>query len=87
VLAYFAKRLALILPTFLGITMVLFLITRIVPGGPLEQAINERIFAGGEGGRSTAWTSPLSRPTCPGCGSSCTWTWEGPRATGTRCCR
>ena len=50
-LFYFAKRLALILPTFLGITMVLFLITRIVPGGPLEQAINERIFGSGpEGG-------------------------------------
>jgi microcin C transport system permease protein len=51
VLAYFAKRIGLIVPTFLGITIVLFLITRIVPGGPLEQAINERIFsAGAEGG-------------------------------------
>jgi microcin C transport system permease protein len=30
---------------------VLFLITRIVPGGPIEEAINSRIFgAGGEGG-------------------------------------
>jgi microcin C transport system permease protein len=51
VLLYFAKRLGLIVPTFLGITVVLFLITRIVPGGPLEQAINSRIFGGGaEGG-------------------------------------
>ncbi len=52
-LAYFAKRLLLIIPTFLGITMVLFLITRIVPGGPLEEAINAHVFNAGrpaEGG-------------------------------------
>jgi microcin C transport system permease protein len=46
---YFAKRLLLIVPTFLGITLVLFLITRIVPGGPLEEAINAHVFAAGRG--------------------------------------
>ncbi len=55
--AYFAKRLLLIIPTFLGITLVLFLITRIVPGGPLEEAINAHIFNAGrpsEGGGRAA---------------------------------
>jgi len=58
VLAYFAKRLLLIVPTFLGITMVLFLITRLVPGGPVEEAINAHVFNAGRqtetGGRPGA---------------------------------
>jgi microcin C transport system permease protein len=57
VLAYFARRILLIVPTFLGITLVLFLITRIVPGGPLEEAINAHVFSAGrqsEGGGRTA---------------------------------
>lgn len=44
-LSYFAKRLLLIVPTFLGITFVIFLITRLVPGGPVEEAINARIMS------------------------------------------
>ncbi|HET6452666.1 MAG TPA: ABC transporter permease subunit [Spirochaetia bacterium] len=53
---YFARRILLIIPTFLGITLVLFLITRIVPGGPLEQAITAHVFAAarGEGGARAA---------------------------------
>lgn len=35
--AYFIRRLLLIVPTFLGVTIVIFTITRIVPGGPLER--------------------------------------------------
>ncbi|HTO22146.1 MAG TPA: ABC transporter permease subunit [Spirochaetia bacterium] len=42
--AYFARRLLLIIPTFIGITFVLFLLTRLVPGGPIEQAINATLF-------------------------------------------
>lgn len=38
---YFIRRFLLIPPTLLGITLVVFLITRIVPGGPLERAIME----------------------------------------------
>jgi len=38
-LRYFIRRLLLIIPTFLGITIVIFVITRLVPGGPLEEAI------------------------------------------------
>lgn len=37
--SYFLRRLLLIVPTFLGITIMVFMITRFVPGGPLERAI------------------------------------------------
>ncbi|MCY4380340.1 MAG: ABC transporter permease subunit [Proteobacteria bacterium] len=36
---YIVKRLLLIIPTFIGMTMVVSLVTRLAPGGPLEQAI------------------------------------------------
>ena len=38
---YFLRRILLIPPTLLGITVIVFLITRVVPGGPLERAIME----------------------------------------------
>lgn len=37
--AYFIRRLLLIIPTFLGITIMVFVITRFVPGGPIERII------------------------------------------------
>ena len=37
--AYFIRRLLLIIPTFLGITIMVFAITRFVPGGPIERMI------------------------------------------------
>lgn len=37
--AYFARRLLLVLPTFLGVTLMVFAITRFVPGGPVERMI------------------------------------------------
>jgi microcin C transport system permease protein len=37
--AYFLRRLLLLPPTLIGITLIVFFITRIVPGGPLEQAL------------------------------------------------
>ena len=49
--AYFARRLLLMIPTFLGITMMVFLITRFVPGGPIEQ-IALKIQMAGRGGES-----------------------------------
>jgi microcin C transport system permease protein len=36
---YFVKRFLLIIPTFLGITVLCFLLIQFVPGGPVEQAI------------------------------------------------
>ena len=38
-LDYFLKRLLLVLPTFIGITILCFIIIQFVPGGPVEQAI------------------------------------------------
>lgn len=39
--AYFLRRLLLIPPTLLAITLVVFLITRFAPGGPVERALME----------------------------------------------
>ncbi|MGR5065690.1 ABC transporter permease subunit [Photobacterium sp. DNB22_13_2] len=38
-LSYFLRRLALVVPTFLGITILIFAITRFVPGGPVERML------------------------------------------------
>ena len=37
--SYFIRRLLLIIPTFLGISLMVFTITRFVPGGPIERMI------------------------------------------------
>ena len=42
---YFVRRLLLIIPTFIGITLVVFAVTRFVPGGPVERAIMQRMMA------------------------------------------
>ena len=39
--AYFLRRLALVIPTFLGITILIFAITRAVPGGPVERMLSQ----------------------------------------------
>jgi len=38
-LDYFIKRLLLVIPTFIGITILCFVMIQFVPGGPVEQAI------------------------------------------------
>lgn len=38
-ISYLLKRLALVVPTFLGITVLMFAITRFVPGGPVERML------------------------------------------------
>lgn len=38
--AYFIRRLLLVVPTFVGITIMVFAITRFVPGGPVERLIS-----------------------------------------------
>ena len=54
--AYFIRRFLLIIPTFLGITLISFMIMHIVPGGPIEQAIRQIRMGGqlGEGGGGNA---------------------------------
>lgn len=44
---YIIRRLLLMIPTFLGMTMLLSLFTRIVPGGPVELAVMEQQSMGG----------------------------------------
>lgn len=51
---YFIRRFLLIPLTLLGITLVVFLITRVVPGGPIERAIMESRVASDTNGRVSA---------------------------------
>ncbi|MGE4549861.1 MAG: ABC transporter permease subunit, partial [Opitutales bacterium] len=50
---YFIRRFLLIPPTLLGVTLLVFTITRFVPGGPMERALHEAQKAT-EGGGSTS---------------------------------
>ncbi|MBR6062388.1 MAG: hypothetical protein IKP67_09965 [Spirochaetales bacterium] len=36
---YILKRLLLMIPTLIGISIICFAITRMLPGGPIEEAI------------------------------------------------
>jgi len=49
---YFLRRLLLVIPTFLGITFAVFLVTQFVPGGPVERRIMQYRMAAASGGRS-----------------------------------
>jgi len=51
--SYFLRRLLLIPPTLLGITLLVFTITRFVPGGPMDQALM-RASGGTEAGGAAA---------------------------------
>ena len=56
--AYFIRRILLIIPTFLGITIMVFVITRFVPGGPIERIIAQaQQMQAMEGGRTTGPSS------------------------------
>lgn len=50
---YIIRRLLLMLPTFIGITFVTFLVTQFVPGGPIDQ-LRSRAFVQTEGGASSS---------------------------------
>ena len=50
---YFIRRLLLIPPTLIGVTFIVFLITRAVPGGPIDQMIAQANAAAAMGGGST----------------------------------
>ena len=50
--AYFIRRILLIIPTFLGITILCFGLIQFVPGGPVEQIlIQMRGIGGADTGR------------------------------------
>ena len=48
--AYFFRRALLMIPTFLGVTFLVFTITRFVPGGPIEQMMVKMQMAASESG-------------------------------------
>ncbi|GAB5413167.1 MAG: ABC transporter permease subunit [Congregibacter sp.] len=59
---YFFRRLLLIPPTLLGVTIIVFAITRLVPGGPLERAIMEtqQMSLSGGGGQTAGQNMAIS---------------------------
>jgi len=57
--AYFLRRLLLIPPTLIGVTIVVFFVTRFAPGGPIEQAIMRAQT--GDHGNGGASSSGLNR--------------------------
>ena len=64
-LAYILKRLALMVPTLLGVLTITFIVMQFVPGGPVEQIMAEaRAGQGGDERRrlqGRAATSTRSR--------------------------
>lgn len=57
--AFVLRRLLLIIPTFLGITLLSFIIINLAPGSPLEQRVYELRAGGGDAGAS-AVTAAMS---------------------------
>jgi microcin C transport system permease protein len=56
--SYFLRRFLLIIPTFLGITLAVFVIMHFVPGGPVERQIMRiRMAAMAQGGATSQLTS------------------------------
>lgn len=51
---YLARRILLAIPTFLGITLVCFLVINLAPGSPIEQKIQQLKFGGGDTGSKTS---------------------------------
>ena len=62
---YFIRRLLLIPPTLFGITLIVFAITRVVPGGPVEQRLMEIQMANMAGGSSTNTASQQALSEAP----------------------
>lgn len=49
-LKYFLRRLAILVPTLLGVTIVVFAIINMAPGGPIEQKLQQMRFSGADSG-------------------------------------
>jgi microcin C transport system permease protein len=45
VTSYFIRRILLVVPTFVGISLLVFVLTRLVPGGPIERMLAEAALA------------------------------------------
>ena len=61
--AYFIRRFLLIIPTFIGITIMVFIVTRLVPGGPIERIIAQaQQMPSIQGGAGTGATPEQNQP-------------------------
>lgn len=58
--AYFLRRLLLIPLTLLGVTFLVFCITRFVPGGPVEQMLQQQVTGSLTGGKASAQGGSLA---------------------------
>ncbi|WP_112479615.1 ABC transporter permease subunit [Vibrio variabilis] len=58
-LSYFLRRLVLVVPTFIGVTILIFAITRFVPGGPVERML-ANMHSQGDGGGSLSMSGTNS---------------------------
>jgi microcin C transport system permease protein len=56
-LKYFLRRLLIIVPTLFGVTLVVFVIINMAPGGPIEQKLQQIRFGGGGGAEGSATAS------------------------------
>ena len=77
---YVIRRLLLMIPTFLGATLLVFVILQMAPGGPLEKTIMQiqmgsAMGGGGEGGATSNGSSTRGRRMRPG--SCCMYTRRG----------
>jgi microcin C transport system permease protein len=54
--SYFLRRILLVFPTLFGVTLLVFLVTRFAPGGPVEQAIMKAKMS--QGGEASARSGP-----------------------------
>lgn len=52
--SYFIRRLLLIPPTLIGITLLVFTITRFVPGGPMDRMLQQASQGAEQGGKSSS---------------------------------
>ena len=70
---YLIKRFMLLIPTFIGITLVVYSVLLMLPGDPVDVLLGQeydaqiaaKLRAGGD------WTIPSSCNTANGCGISC----------------
>lgn len=61
-MAYFVRRIFLIVPTFIGITVLCFGLIQFVPGGPVEQVLLQmRGMGGGDAGRGADVRASISQ--------------------------
>ena len=51
---YFIRRILLMVPTFIGCTLLVFIILQVTPGGPLEQAVQRLQMGASQQGGETA---------------------------------